>query len=130
MRGVTHPPISRRAFQLLPAGLAAAVVVLVACGADPDTGAHPGQRLAKDYGCAACHSSNGDVGLGPTWKGLYGSQIPLQDGTTVTVDRDFLVRSIKDPAADVAVDNKLPMPVNNVPDADVQTIVDYIITLK
>ena len=46
------------------------------------------------------------------------------------MDRDFLVRSIKDPAADVPLNNILQMPVNNVPDADVQTIVDYIITLK
>lgn len=130
MRGVTHPPISRRALQLLPAGLTAAVVVLVACGADPDTGAHPGQRLAKEYGCVACHSSDGTTGLGVTWKGLYGSSVALDDGTTVTADRDFLVRSVKDPAADVPLNNVLPMPVNNVPDADVQTIVDYIITLK
>lgn len=130
MRDVTHPTISRRALQLLPAGLAAAAAVLVACGADPDTGAHPGQRLAKEYGCVACHSNDGTTGLGVTWKGLYESQVALDDGTTVTVDRDFLVRSIKDPAADVPLNNILQMPVNNVPDADVQTIVDYIITLK
>jgi cytochrome c oxidase subunit 2 len=122
--------ISRRVFRLLPAGVVAAVVVLVACGADPDTGAPPGKRLATDYGCVACHSSDGTPGLGVTWKGLYGSQVALDDGTTVTVDRDFLVRSIEDPPADVPLNNVLPMPINNVPAADVQTIVDYIISLK
>jgi cytochrome c oxidase subunit 2 len=119
--------------QLIPATVLTAGVVAVAlgaCGADPDDSAHPGRSLATDYGCIACHSTNGDPGVGVTWKGLYGSQMALEDGTTITVDRDFLVKSIKDPAADVLKGTKVPMPVNNVPDADVQAIVDYIISLK
>jgi cytochrome c oxidase subunit II len=130
MNGVSHPTFSRRALHLVPAGVVAAIAVLVACGADPDTGAHPGQRLANEYGCMACHSVNGDPSVGPTWKGLYESQVTLEDGTTVTVDRAYLVRSIMEPQADVPAGTKVPMPVNAVPEADVQTIVDYIITLK
>ena len=121
---------ARLLLRLLPTAVISALVVLAACGADPNDAAPPGKSLATEYGCIACHSTNGDPGVGITWKGLYGAQMDLEDGTTVTVDRDFLVRSITDPAADVIKGSKIPMPVNNVPDADVQTIVDYIITLK
>ncbi len=131
MSAVDHPTISRRLLHVLPAAAAtAAIVALAACGVNKDPQALPGKALSQDYGCMACHTTNGAANVGPTWKGLYGSQVALESGETVTVDRDYLVRSIVDPAADVPVGTKVPMPVNRVPDADVQKIVDYIISLK
>lgn len=131
MSAVDHPTISRRLLHLVPAAVAtAAVVALAACGVNKDPQALPGKSLAQDYGCMACHSTNGSAGVGPTWKGLYGSQVTLETGETVTVDRDYLVRAITDPAADVPQGTKVPMPVNRVPDEDVQKIVDYIISLE
>lgn len=127
MIAVSTPVRTRVFVRLLPAALAAAVVVLAACGGDGDDAAPEGQRLAKEYGCAACHTVNGDKGVGPTWKGLFGSTVELQDGRTVVVDREYLVRAITDPAADVPAGNKVPMPVNRVPEADVEKIVDYIV---
>ena len=50
-------------------------------------------------------------------------------GKTVTVDRDYLVRAITDPAAQVPEGTKVPMPVNRLDDAAVQQIVDYIVSL-
>jgi hypothetical protein len=54
----------------------------------------------------------------------------LADGSTATVDRAFLVRSIVDPNAQIELGSKVPMPKNALADADVQQIVDYIISLK
>jgi cytochrome c oxidase subunit 2 len=131
MLTVAHPMMFRRLLQLLPAAvLTATVVGLAACGENKDPQALPGKALAKDYGCMACHTTDGAAGVGPTWKGLYGSQVALESGETVTVDREYLVRSIVDPAADVPAGTKVPMPVNRIPDEDVQLIVDYIISLK
>lgn len=131
MLTVAHPTISRRLLQLVPAAaLTAAVVGLASCGENKDPQALPGKALAKDYGCMACHSTDGAAGVGPTWKGLYGSQVELEGGETVTVDREYLVRSIVEPSADVPAGTKVPMPVNRIPDEDVQLIVDYIISLK
>lgn len=131
MNGVAHPTISRRLLALAPAAvLSAAVVALAACGVNKDPQALPGKGLAQDYGCMACHSTDGRPGVGPTWKGLYQSEVTLEDGSTVTVDRDYLVRAIEDPNADIPQGSKVKMPVNRVPDADVQQIVDYIISLK
>lgn len=38
--------------------------------------------------------------MGPTWKGLFGSQVRLTDGRKVKADRNYLVRSIAEPDAD------------------------------
>lgn len=130
MNGVPHTTFHRRLLLLVPAMTLSTAAVLAACGVNKDDpGALPGKALAEDYGCAACHSSDGSVRPGPTWKGLYQSQVELQDGTTVTADRTYLVESITDPAKQIRVGSPVQMPVNAVPDADVQKIVDYIISL-
>jgi cytochrome c oxidase subunit 2 len=58
-----------------------------------------GQRVAADAGCFRCHTVDGTPHIGPTWAGLYEAIIPLQDGTQVTADVEYLTRSIMDPAA-------------------------------
>ena len=60
-----------------------------------------GQRWSQTYGCVACHSLNGDEGVGPTWLGLFGSQVELADGSTVTADEAYLLNSIQDPNAQI-----------------------------
>jgi cytochrome c oxidase subunit 2 len=113
---------------------AAAVIalglVLGACGKDKSGSDLPGASIARDNGCIACHSTNGNPGVGPTWKGIYQSTVTLTNGTTKVVDRDFLVRAIKDPAADIEAGSKVKMPLKPLSDDDVQKIVDYIISLK
>ena len=58
-----------------------------------------GERVAARYGCLRCHSVDGSPHIGPTWVGLYESQIPLQDGQTVTADVAYLTESMMDPRA-------------------------------
>lgn len=60
-----------------------------------------GATLAQQYGCVACHSSDGSPRLGPTWKGLFGKQETLADGSTVRVDAAYLQESIVAPNAKV-----------------------------
>lgn len=128
---VAHLTNSNRWLRLVPASvLTVAVVALGACGENKDPAALPGKKLAREYGCMACHSTDGSVGVGPAWKGLFESEVALEGGRIVTVDRPFLVRSISDPSADVPQGTSMPMPVNRVPAADVELIVDYIVSLK
>ena len=56
-----------------------------------------GELLYTQYGCNACHTTDGSVLTGPTWLGLYGSQEELTDGTSVTVDDEYIRESILDP---------------------------------
>jgi cytochrome c551/c552 len=60
-----------------------------------------GKELATRFGCVACHSADGSASVGPTWKGLAGSQRPLENGQTVTADDAYLMESIREPDAKV-----------------------------
>lgn len=60
-----------------------------------------GQRWADTYGCLACHSLDGTTIVGPTWQGLFGSQVDLADGTTATADEAYILNSIVDPNSQV-----------------------------
>ncbi len=45
-----------------------------------------GKQLSAQ--CIACHSIDGSTIVGPTWKGLYGHEVTLTDGSKVTADSD------------------------------------------
>ena len=57
--------------------------------------------LVRAVGCEACHSSDGSEGIGPTWQGVYLSQVTLSDGSAVIADDAYLLRAIVDPNAEV-----------------------------
>jgi len=61
-----------------------------------------GQKIAQNTGCMACHATGKQRLIGPGWGGLYGSQVQLADGTAVTVDEAYLLRSILEPDAQVS----------------------------
>jgi len=52
---------------------------------------------AEGFGCVACHTLDGSPGVGPTWQGLYGRQEQLADGSTITVDDQYIINSILHP---------------------------------
>lgn len=67
-------------------------------GGLPDLAAR-GRALAQSKGCVACHTVDGQPGVGPTWKGLYGKTETFADGSTARVDEDFLRGFIRNPKA-------------------------------
>jgi glucose/arabinose dehydrogenase len=73
-------------------------------GPSAPVSAEEGRRLSQLYGCIACHSTeNTQVSrLGPTWKGLYGSQRAYAKGVVrVTADEAYLRESILEPSAKI-----------------------------
>jgi cytochrome c oxidase subunit II len=48
-----------------------------------------GQQLFIRYGCSGCHGGNGTV-RAPSLAGVYGSPVPLSDGTTVMADDRYI----------------------------------------
>ncbi len=62
-----------------------------------------GERLAKNNGCFACHSIDGNEGVGPTWQGLYGSEKTLVSGETLQVDETYLHESIVNPNSQIVL---------------------------
>ena len=80
--------------------IASLLPALTSCGASPaETAAGRGRVLAAELGCASCHSINGGIAVGPTWKGLHGSQVTLTNGTTVTADDAYLAGRLANPGA-------------------------------
>jgi len=78
-----------------------AAVVNPGGGGDGATSIAAGIDIAATMGCAACHSTNGTVGVGPTWSGLFGSERTFDDGSTAIADEAYLLESIVDPGARV-----------------------------
>jgi len=67
---------------------------------------------------------------GPSWLGLYGSNAPLSDGTTVLVDDAYITESILEPTAKVVQDFAPVMPPFALTDEEIANIIAYIKTLK
>lgn len=90
-----------------------------------------GEALVSNNGCAACHSTNGAAGIGPTWLGLAGSQVKISGDGTVTADDAYIHESIKAPQAKIVAgfENQL-MPNFGFTDDQINDIVAYIKTLK
>jgi cytochrome c oxidase subunit 2 len=65
-----------------------------------ETLADRGKKLVEAKGCLACHSSDGtEKATGPTWKGVYGHEVELADGSKVTADENYIRESILNPGA-------------------------------
>jgi len=92
-----------------------------------------GEQLVKQYGCGACHSIDGIQKTGPTWKGLYESEVLLADGSKVTADQIYLTESIVNPNAKIAAGfpaNVMPSFADVLDQTAVNSIVAYIESLK
>jgi len=115
-------------------GALALALSLAACGSNGSgtssielsPTAADGRSLATSNGCGSCHGPSGQGGVGPAFVGLYGTDVILVDGSVVVADREYLIESIKEPAAKKVDGFRLPMPTNQLTDAEVDKIVTYI----
>jgi mono/diheme cytochrome c family protein len=79
-----------------PAGTATTGAPPAAAEGDPAIG-----QQVYQSNCVTCHTIDGGQGVGPTWQGMYGSQITLESGETVTADDAYIRESILQPNAKV-----------------------------
>jgi cytochrome c oxidase subunit 2 len=106
--------------------------ILPACAANSTAdmalppAAAEGREIARSNGCAACHGRNGGGGVGPTFIGLFGSEVSIQGGETVIADRDYLIESIREPSAKLVEGFNLPMPTNQLDDDEIDAVIAYI----
>lgn len=49
--------------------------------------------------CSGCHTIDGSDGVGPTFAGLFGSEVTMEDGETYTADGEYIASKIADPRA-------------------------------
>ena len=115
--------------------LALPPVVQAAAEQDRTVSAERGQATATAMGCLACHSTDGGTEgkVGPTWKGLAGSERNLAGGGAVKADAAYLRESILDPQAKrvegVAEDTGMPAYAGILTEAQIDSLVKYIESL-
>ena len=85
-----------------------------------------GQQEVQNLGCTTCHTVDGSDGVGPTWKGLAGSKVQLEDGRTGTADAAYLRRAVVDPGAQIVDGFRPIMPERDLTDEQVDSIVAYL----
>jgi len=93
-----------------------------------------GEALAKQNGCLGCHSTDGSRRVGPSFKGLFGSQRSvLKEGEerTVTADAGYLAHAIKEPGEEVVKSYPAVMPpYPALSDADLGALIAWLESLK
>ncbi len=60
-----------------------------------------GKQLYETRACKTCHTVNGSPSVGPTWKNAFGHQVEFSDGSSTTVDENYIRQSILDPKAKI-----------------------------
>ncbi|MEZ4572272.1 MAG: cytochrome c [Thermomicrobiales bacterium] len=98
-------------------------------GGDGDEDAAAGQAIYQAQ-CAACHTTDGASGVGPTWQGLFGSEVPLADGSTVTADEAYIAESVRQPAAKVHDGFQPIMPVFDLSDDEISSLIAFMQSLE
>lgn len=95
-----------------------------------------GQRIMKNIGCFACHTIDGNKLVGPSFKGMYGHKVTVETGGAereVTVDDEYIKKSIYDPNVDVVKGFNKGLMLSykgQLSDDDVNQIIEYLKTLK
>lgn len=92
-----------------------------------------GDLWSQQFGCRACHSIDGTPLVGPTWKGVFGEQVLLTDGTSALVDRAYIIESIRQPGAKIVAGFQDLMPANigaDLTDEQIDDIIAFIESLK
>ena len=95
-----------------------------------------GQRIMKNIGCFACHTIDGNKLVGPSFKGIYGHKVTVVTNGAereVTVDDEYIKKSIYDPNADVVKGFNKGLMLSykgQLSDDDIKQITEYLKTLK
>ena len=91
-----------------------------------------GKFTYNEAGCKSCHTIDGAKSEGPSFKGLWGKQEKLRDGSTITVDENYIRESILNPSAKVVAGYEPVMPTFQglVRDRQILGVIEYIKSLK
>jgi len=91
-----------------------------------------GAKIYKEKGCNACHSIDGSVVIGPSFKGLYGRTGVLEDGSSYTADENYIRTSILEPQSQIVKGFQPVMPSFKgiLGDDEITAVIAYMKTLK
>ncbi|MGZ3416470.1 MAG: cytochrome c oxidase subunit II [Polyangiales bacterium] len=90
--------------------------------------AERGKQMYAKWGCQTCHSLDGTKLTGPSFKGLFGREEELADGSKVKVDENYIRESVLNPTAKVVKGFAPVMPVfqGQIKDQQIDNIIAFI----
>jgi len=96
--------------------------------------ARKGEVLFSTYSCKTCHSLSGQKMYGPSLDSILNKQIiVIRHGhqVKVTIDREYLIRSIRDPSYEKVLEyqNKT-MPKPDITGDEVNSLVEYLLQVN
>jgi cytochrome c oxidase subunit 2 len=103
---------------------------------DPEVKDPKGLEIMRANACMGCHSLDGAKLVGPSFKGIFGSErTVVVDGktTTVVADEEYMKRAIIDPNKEVVEGfqpNLMQSYKKIIPEEDINHIVDYLKTIE
>ena len=82
-------------------------------GHDQANASQRGAALAAELGCLGCHSLDGSRQVGPSFKGIFGRPVSVEQGggqVEMTADAAYLERAIRTPSSEIVVGYPPAMP--------------------
>ena len=58
-----------------------------------------GKKVYEKKGCNGCHTTDGSARVGPSFKGTFGTDVSLADGSKVKMDENYIRESLMSPQA-------------------------------
>ncbi len=100
-----------------------------------ETSLLPVVDLLDDSGCFDCHSTDGEVLVGPTFKGIYGREsVVITQGKerVIIIDETYLKESIEHPQSDLVkgYDDLMPSFEGEFSDDNIKSIIQYLKNLQ
>lgn len=91
-----------------------------------------GRIVYQRKGCAQCHSIDGSARSGPTFKGIFGAQHEMVDGSRIPVDENYIRKSILEPMADIRAGYKPVMPTyaGQIREEEIDALIAFIKSLE
>lgn len=91
-----------------------------------------GEKVYKSFACNSCHNTDASVKVGPGFGGLFGKSETMTDGSTLTVDENYIRESIYTPNAQIVAGFTPQMPsfAGQINDDQMNALIAYIKSLK
>ncbi len=91
-----------------------------------------GETLRLTKGCVQCHTVDGSPLTGPSWKDIFGATHQFADGSSATVDENYLRESILYPGNKIVAGypNQMPSYAGQLKEREIRAIIAYIASLS
>lgn len=108
----------------------AALAEAAAASENTEVSVDRGKSIVTANACQACHSLDGSAVVGPTWKGVWGKEGELADGSKYVVNEEYVKESILNPQAKIVKGYAPVMVAYPFTDSELASVIEYLKTIQ